>query len=467
MTRGLRVAGGAAVVTIVTLSGAIVTAGRPGGRAQLPAALTYSNAAGVLGTVIAGGSFDQANPFFAELGTNGRTCGTCHRPAQAWSITPGEIGDRFERTQGLDPIFRANDGSNCQSADLSTVDKRRQAFSALLGKGVIRVSLNVPPGAEFAVLAVDDPYRCGAPLMSASMYRRPLPTANLSFLSAVMWDGRDSGQGRAIRDDLIAQAVEATTGHAQGAPPSLAQLNAIVDFELGVLAAQVRAHTAGSLSAAGATAGTSSLTSQPFCIGINDPLGMRPAMPGACLAASRGLDPAVFSLFGAWQAAASSERQAIARGEMLFNTREFVIDNVPGLNGIAQDPVSGPIRKGTCTVCHDTPNVGNHSVAMALNIGIADPSRRTPELPLYTLRNVVTGQVVQTTDPGRAMVTGKWRDVGKFKGPILRGLVARPPYFHDGSAATLMDVLAFYDKRFRIQLTDREKADLIAFLSAL
>ena len=467
MTRGLRAAGGAVVVMIVTLSGAIVTAGRPGGRAQLPAALTYSNAAGVLGTLIAGGSFDQANPFFAELGTNGRTCGTCHRPAQTWSITPSEIVDRFERTQGLDPIFRANDGSNCQSADLSTVEKRRQAFSALLHKGVIRVSLTIPPGAEFAVTAVDDPYRCGAPLTSASMYRRPLPTANLSFLSAVMWDGRDSGQGRAIRDDLITQAVEATTGHAEGTPPSPAQLNAIVDFELGLLAAQVRDHAAGSLSAAGATAGTASLASQPFCIGINDPLGMRPAMPGACLGASRRLDPVVFSLFGAWQAAASSERQAIARGEALFNTREFVIDNVPGLNGGAHDPVTGPLRKGTCTVCHDTPNVGNHSVAMALNIGIADASRRTPDLPLYTLRNVATGQVEQTTDPGRAMVTGKWRDVGKFKGPILRGLAARPPYFHDGSAATLMDVLAFYDKRFRIALTDREKADLIAFLRAL
>jgi cytochrome c peroxidase len=229
----------------------------------------------------------------------------------------------------------------------------------------------------------------------------------------------------------------------------------------------VRDHGAGSLSAAGATAGTASLASQPFCIGINDPLGMRPAMPGACLGASRGLDPVVFSLFGAWQAAASSERQAIARGEALFNTREFVIDNVSGLNGGAHDPVTGPLRKGTCTVCHDTPNVGNHSVAMALNIGIADASRRTPDLPLYTLRNVATGQVEQTTDPGRAMVTGKWRDVGKFKGPILRGLAARPPYFHDGSAATLMDVLAFYDKRFRIALTDREKADLIAFLRAL
>ena len=65
------------------------------------------------------------------------------------------------------------------------------------------------------------------------------------------------------------------------------------------------------------------------------------------------------------------------------------------------------------------------------------------------------------------MVTGRWQDVGKFKGPILRGLAARPPYFHDGSAPTLADVVAFYDQRFRIRLTDREKADLIAFLRAL
>jgi cytochrome c peroxidase len=467
MTGTMRVVGGAAVVAIVTLSGAIVSAGRAGARGALPAALTYSNPTGVLGTLTEGGSFDQANPFFAELGTNGRTCGTCHRPAQAWSITPSEIGDRFERTAGLDPIFRANDGSNCEGADLSTLEARRRSFSALMGKGLIRVALDVPGDAEFEVLAVDDPYRCGAQLRSVSMYRRPLPTANLAFLSAVMWDARASRPGRAIRDDLVAQAIDATRGHAQGTSPSTAQLNAIVDFELGLVAAQVRDREAGSLSTNGAKAGTTLLINQPFCIGINDPLGMRPSTPGACLSASRGLDPAVFALFGAWQGAASPERQSIARGEALFNTREFVIDNVPGLNGELRDPVTGPMNKGTCTVCHDTPNVGNHSVAMALNIGITDPSRRASYLPLYTLRNVATGAVVQTTDPGRAMVTGKWRDVGKFKGPILRGLAARPPYFHDGSAATLMDVLAFYDKRFHIQLTDREKADLIAFLRAL
>jgi hypothetical protein len=452
---------------IVALSGAIVTAGRPGVRGALSASLTFGDAAGVLGTLTAGGSFDEANPFFAALGTNGRTCGTCHRPAQAWSITPSELAGRFERTAGLDPIFRANDGSNCEAADLSTLEGRRRSFSALLGRGVIRIALDVPAGADFKIVAADDPYRCGSPLTSASMYRRPLPTANLSFLSAVMWDGRVSRAGLAIEDDLIAQAVDATIHHAEGVSPSAKQLREIVDFELGLVAAQERDRAAGSLNAEGARGGTSVLAAQPFCVGINDPLGMRPLMPGACLATSRALDPVVFRLFGAWQNSASPERQAIARGETLFNTRRFVIDKVPGLNGGPQDLVSGPIATGTCTVCHDTPNAGNHSVAMALNIGVTDPSRRAADVPLYTLRNIATGETVQTTDPGRAMVTGKWRDVGRFQGPMLRGLESRRRYFHDGSAATLADVIAFYDKRFCIRLTDREKADLIAFLSAL
>src|SRR5262249_30355892 len=123
----------------------------------------------------------------------------CHRPAQGWTITPAELRDRFERTDGLDPIFRANDGSNCEGADVSTVRTRRRAFSVLLAKGLIRIPLDVPAGAEFGIVGVDDPYRCGAPLTSASMYRRPLPTTNLKFLSAVMWDGRQSKPGF-IRD---------------------------------------------------------------------------------------------------------------------------------------------------------------------------------------------------------------------------------------------------------------------------
>jgi cytochrome c peroxidase len=86
---------------------------------------------------------------------------------------------------------------------------------------------------------------------------------------------------------------------------------------------------------------------------------------------------------------------------------------------------------------------------------------------VITLRNKTTGAVVQTTDPGRALITGSWADVGKMKGPILRGLSARAPYFHNGSANTLMDVVNFYDRRFGIGFTDQEKADLVAFLGAL
>jgi len=466
MTHRMRWIGAAALVTTASLAGAIVTPRRAGAYERRPAELASSNAGGVLATLNAARTF-EGKKFFADLGTNGRTCASCHRPGQAWSITPSEVTQRFDRTAGLDPIFRANDGSNCAGADLTTVERRRRAFSALLTKGLIRVALDVPANAEFEIVSVDDPYRCGSPPTSASMYRRPLPTTNLSFLSAVMWDGRASVPGRAIREDLVAQAIDATTQHAQGPAPSEAELTDIVDFELGLVTAQVRDQVAGSLTSQGARGGPATLTRQPFCIGINDPLGMRPPVPGACLAAPRQLDPAVFTLFGKWLESASPDQQAIARGEAIFNKRPFTIDNVPGLNGDSTDPVRRPIVSGTCTVCHDTPNAGNHSVAMALNIGITAPSRRTADLPLYTLRNRATGALVQTTDPGRAMVTGRWRDISKFKGPILRGLAARPPYFHDGSAATLADVVAFYDTRFHLRLSEREKSDLIAFLRAL
>ena len=65
------------------------------------------------------------------------------------------------------------------------------------------------------------------------------------------------------------------------------------------------------------------------------------------------------------------------------------------------------------------------------------------------------------------MVTGKCADLSKFKIPGMRGLAARPPYFHNGSAAGLLDVVNFYDQRFRMLLTDDQKADLVAFMSTL
>jgi len=86
---------------------------------------------------------------------------------------------------------------------------------------------------------------------------------------------------------------------------------------------------------------------------------------------------------------------------------------------------------------------------------------------VITLQNNTSGQLLQITDPGRALITGKWNDVGKVKGPALRAPASRAPYFHNGSAATLRDAVEFYNHRFGIGLTDAEKADLIAFLNAL
>ena len=81
-------------------------------------------------------------------------------------------------------------------------------------------------------------------------------------------------------------------------------------------------------------------------------------------------------------------------------------------------------------------------------------------------RPPLAGQVFEVTDLGRATITGQCADLGKLQGPILRGLAARAPYFHNGSAATLLDVVNFYDQRFSIGFTDQQKSDLVAFLNA-
>src|SRR5215469_2635822 len=83
----------------------------PGGASQ-----TYSTT---------GGGIDQTGPFFQSLGTNGRTCGTCHQPSDGMSVSALGVQLRFALTEGKDPIFRTVDGSNCDhNIDVSTVAGR-------------------------------------------------------------------------------------------------------------------------------------------------------------------------------------------------------------------------------------------------------------------------------------------------------------------------------------------------------
>lgn len=419
------------------------------------------------------------NAFFQSLGTNGRACATCHEPRSAWGVSASSIQLRFLLSAGTDPIFRVVDGATCPSDDVSTLSKKLKAYSLLLSKGLIRIFLpfpdtqlgSTPPlPTDFVITKVKDPYGCtdlssGTPVVS--VYRRPLPAADLRFLTecpssqtscaplAIMWDGREVS--------LDSQATDATLGHAQALnPPNDAQLDQIVNFESAVYDAQEYDVRAGSLHSQGATGGPLALSQQDFFIGINDSL-------------SAGFDPDVFTLYDAWQNLPNRNRASVARGETIFNTRQFTINGVNGLNFFSTDPLGVNDVTGTCTTCHDSPNVGNHSKKLALNIGVADatpPVLDVSGLPVFTVACTDTtgplkGQTFTVTDLGRALITGNCADVGKVKGPILHGLAARAPYFHNGSAATLTDVVNFYDQRFAVGFTDQEKADLVAFLQTL
>ena len=448
----------ACVLAIVfTASVAIVAS------SSLPSPLFTRDASGILSTFSTAGQIDLANPFFQSLGTNGRTCATCHQPADAWTVTPAHIQQRFYTSGGIDPIFRPVDGANCPSADVSTFSTKRSAYSLLLNKGLIRISLPVPATADFTIQSIQDPYSCpettsGQP----AMYRRPLPSTNLGFLATVMWDGRETKKGAFIATDLKQQTIDATLGHAEAsAPPTADQVSQIVAFETALYTGQAVDQNAGSLTARGARGGPVNLSTQPFHIGINDVLGQDPS--GAAF------NPNVFDIFNSWSNARgedSEARRSIARGQALFNTLPITITGVAGLNDL---PGLSTVN-GTCTTCHDTPNAGNHSVSLAIKIGTTDypamPALDIGGLPVYTVQ-CSDGSQVQVTDLGRALITGKCADVGKLKGPILRGLAARAPYFHNGGAATLLDAVEFYNQRFNLNLSNQQKQDLVAFLKTL
>jgi cytochrome c peroxidase len=453
-------------------------------RAQsLPNLYPFPNKSGVLETYNnGGGPIDLTGPFFQSLGTNGRSCGSCHRAAQGWTVSAEELKSRFETTQGLDPIFRTIDGSNCDhNIDTSTVHGRREAYSLLINKGLIRIALQMPASAEFNVVSVVNPYGCGDP-STLSVYRRPLPSTNLRFLSTLMWDGRESSTQTGTQKitfttnpgdlvaDLAHQSIDATNNHAQGTTPlTPQQRQAIVDFEMALSTAQAFDHHAGALNADGATGGPAIINSQTipiFFIGINDPLGGNPH--------NVAFTSVIFSLFDNWAKLLSegdddsdrqSHRASIVRGQNLFNSKPINITRVAGLN----DDLNLASIPGHCGTCHDSPNVGNHSVSAPLNIGVGDLDSPldVSYLPVIKLQNKTTLEIKTTTDPGRALITGLWKDVGRLKGPILRGLASRAPYFHNGSADSLDDAVEFYNKRFNVGFTPQEKKDLIAFLNTL
>src|SRR5216683_2578376 len=320
---------------------------------------TSSDASGTLET-FSQTQVDKSGPFFSQLGTNNRTCNSCHVASDGWSISPVDLQQRFQSTQGTDSVFRVLDGANCPSADVSTLAAATTAYSQLLNFGLIRMTLPVPANAEFSIISITDPYQCPeTTATNPSLYRRPLPSTNLKFLNGIMWDGREP--------DLKTQALDATMVHAQSTTPSTdTQLQQIVTLETSLFTAQSADTQAGDLTAQGANGGPVFLSTQPFSPGINT---------GAAFT------PNAFTVYTNWASASGTNaaaQQSVARGEVLFNTFPMLISVVPGFNDVQGQPVI----MGTCTTCHNTPNAGGDSLPDMMNIGTTSP---TANLPSYTV----------------------------------------------------------------------------------
>ena len=211
------------------------------------------------------------------------------------------------------------------------------------------------------------------------------------------------------------------------------------------------------------------------------------------------LGTTLYSAFAATtgSSAQAKKRLSIARGEAIYNNRVFTITGVTGLNDLGIFGPPGSPIVASCAFCHNNVNVGNDNFLDPKHVGIADNSyvaplqaganksstlRPTADAPLFTFLcpqgsityfsnpvkvNGVIYDKYQTTDPGVGWITGKCSDLGKFKVPALRGLASRPPYFHGGEAATLHDVVVFYNNRFSIGFSAQDIEDLVNFLNAL
>jgi len=386
---------------------------------SIPNNFPHPNPGGKAATFSTHGAVDLTGEYFQAQGTNGRSCASCHIPEEAWSINPGTLQDLFDQTGGTHPVFNLLDANN-PNMDVSTPATRLAAYSMMLSRGVFRRGGAPRANSEWELIAVEDPHGF-ASLDRLVHWRRVMPTINFAQGSlTVNWDGGNSGA------DLIAglstQAARNITGAQQGPPAPPEVIEDIVNFERSLSTAQLIVPGVGRLDSDGARGGPEELSNM-------------------------GKAQGRFDLFDAWIGHSNPRRAQIARGQEIFNSTNA--------NG------------RSCNGCHNSANNGTNIGNALFDVRVASAAARTPDLPLYTFRNRTTGETRQLTDAGRGNITGLWNDLGKFKTPTLRALAARAPYFHNGIAPTLTDVVLHYEKHLGFVFTDQERADLVAFLNAL
>jgi cytochrome c peroxidase len=195
---------------------------------------------------------------------------------------------------------------------------------------------------------------------------------------------------------------------------------------------------------------------------MREPLefGTTPAAVAARLSSDRTYRARFGELYGSRGATADTAAKALAAFvNSLTPTRlspyDRVLEDWGALDAAQKRGLVLFAGKARCVGCHYSPDLAGSEI---VNTGL----KRDPDVD----------------DEGRYRVTRAPRDRGAFKIPSLRNVAVTAPYMHDGSLATLADVVEFYDRggdvhegqdpRIRpLSLTAGEKADLEAFLTSL
>jgi hypothetical protein len=467
----------------------------PGEAREFPLSLSYANAAGTVTTLNQNAPANtRQQPFFQPLGSNGRACVTCHQPADGMSLSLTTVQERWRVTGGRDPLFAMTDGANCPNL----APELESSHSLLLKRGLIRVARPWPPRRDddsiitpqFSIEVARDPTGCNLDARyglkstspEISVYRRVRPATNIKYLTAVGFTfepknglplSRDAESGERTSGNLLAdarartlkaQALDALRSHLEmQGKPTAEQLRGIIEFMSSLYTAQSADRWGGSLRAGGALGGPEELAAARAgeLQGTAAPI-WREFLPWQKLPAALAGDNPEQRAF----------RESVARGADLFTNRMFLVSDSAGISNMGfGNPVRNP-----CAFCHNMQRTGMDVAPGQVDLGTTNMphANSSPDLPLFKLTcdarytpHPHLGRVVYTQDPGYALTTGKCIDIGKITMQSMRGLAARAPYFSNGSAQTLREIIDFYDRRYQMNLAESEKQDLVNLMSVL
>jgi cytochrome c peroxidase len=345
--------------------------------------------------------------------SNGKSCASCHR---------GEVNN-----YGLPPLpLHSSIPSGDPVFNVTPEDGADPLGSQLFDEHGLVISR---PGRFNPLLPSDSPFR------TAIFWRKTQRLINVGLTHGMLTDGRSR--------EMIEQARGAVFNHTQDTdvrfddlPNAGTQLRDIAAYQEGLL-------------------------SQPELAALYNPL-----------------DPTYPTLVNNPYATVSLTTDAQRRGKDVFNNNCFACHNMPNVFG-NRDHVDGPPLGYPPAYDHNFDVGVAQRNALHLDYrrwNATTQQRETVVIPLVRLDGLVVNWPI-ADDIGLAASSARFEDLHRFKVPQLRRIKDLGPYFHDNSAATLEEVVDFFNspaynqsedgKQHPIRMNSHERSDLLAFLRAL